>query len=470
MRQTELLNNKKPDMNFPWDKDKEIPVLPKDKLPLCNLLGKSVDLSHRGPDVSANGGLLLLREVDAQIGLLCDIAGGLTDNRNQSYVEHSHLGLLQQRVFQIAAGYEDANDCDTLRTDGVMKMCVGNLPQSGRDLASQPTMSRFENSISQTDLYGIAQCFVRHFIKSYDCEPLVIILDSDDTNHTAHGKQEGIVYNAYYGEYCFMPFHLYEGLSGKLITTILKPGRRSKAVDVFAILSRIINLIRQSWPNTRIILRGDSHFCSPQFMAWSTPKPKLNFITGLSGNSRLNKLSETTIQSAKRSFARTGRAVISFHSFTYKAGSWAEQQRVIVKVEVNLKGVNIRYIVTDLWEYRTKNLYTIGYCARGSMELRIKEHKTYLQSGRSSCSRFEANQFRLFLHSAAYVLLHSLQKEVLKGTEFANSTMKTLQLKLLKVAAVIKEKKTKITIEFPHSCPVVQIQGKAFRIFEVLRL
>ena len=457
-------------MNFPWNKGTEIPPVIQTRFPLCELEGKSVEVSHTGPDVSSNGGLLLLREVDEQMGLLPDLAFCLTDNRHQSYVDHSHLSLFRQRVFQIMAGYEDANDCDSLRTDGILKMCVGNLPQSGADLASQPTMSRFENSVSQPDLYRLGECIVSHFVKSYDSEPLVIILDCDDTNHTAHGNQEGIEYNGYYGEYCFMPFHLYEGLSGKLITTVLKPGRRSKGADVFSLLQRVISLLRESWPNTRIIIRGDSHFCSPQLMDWSASDSKVNFITGLSGNSRLNKLSETTIESAKRSFARTGQAVTSYHTFRYKAGSWSDEQRVIVKVEVNQKGTNIRYIVTDLWEYRTRNLYTIGYCARGAMELRIKEHKTYLLSGRSSCHRFESNQFRLFLHSAAYILLHSLQKQVLKGTEFVNSTMKTLQLKLIKVAALISEKKTKIKVEYPQSCPVAQIQGKAFRIFEVLRL
>lgn len=159
-----------------------------------------------------------------------------------------------------------------------------------------------------------------------------------------------------------------------------------------------------------------------------------------------------------------------YHTFRYKAGSWSDEQRVIVKVEVNEKGTNVRYIVTDLWEFRTRSLYEIGYCARGSMELRIKDHKTYLKSDRTSCHRFQANQFRVFLHSAAYVLLHTLQKEVLAGTKFYNATMQTLQLKLIKVGVRVKEMKTKIKIEFPRSCPVKSQQSKAFRIFEELRI
>ena len=158
-----------------------------------------------------------------------------------------------------------------------------------------------------------------------------------------------------------------------------------------------------------------------------------------------------------------------YHTFRYKADSWDNEERVIVKVEVTKKGTNIRYIATNMYEYRTKSLYEIGYYARGAMELRIKDHKTYLKSDRTSCHKFEANQLRMFFHSVAYVLIHTLQKEVLRGTKFANSTMETIQLRILKVAAKVKELKTKIKIEFPRCCPVKNIQTKAFEIFEVLR-
>jgi hypothetical protein len=457
-------------MNFPSDKNTELPAVNQEKIPLFPLEGKPIDLSYRGPDISSDGGLLLLREVENQIGLIRDLSDCILDQRDQRYVKHSSHALLSQRIFQIAAGYEDANDCNELRTDSILKICAGQLPESGSDLASQPTMSRFENSISKTEIYRVALCFAQHFVNSYAEEPEVVILDCDDTNDMAHGEQLEIEFNTYYGGYCFMPLHIYEGLSGKLITTILKPGRRSKAVDVFAILKRVVLFLRQYWPNTRIIIRGDSHFCSAPFMDWKKEQDKVNFITGLSKNSKLKQLSKVTIESAQRSYERNQKPVRMYHTFSYKAGSWEEQQRVIVKVEVNKKGTNIRYIVTDLWEFRTQKLYQIGYCARGSMELRIKEHKTYLKSDRTSCHKFQANQFRVFLHSAAYVLMHTLQKEVLAGSHFCNATMKTLQLKLIKIAARVKEMKTKIKIEFPQSCPVAQQQCNAFLLFEALRL
>ena len=430
---------------------------------------KRTELSYTGRDISSDGGLLLLKEVENQIGLIDNLHNCIHDERDQRYVRHKLKQLLLQRVYQIASGYEDANDCNDLRGDAIFKLCSDQLPDSDPDLASQPTMSRFENMVSRSDLYRMAECFAQTFINSYHSEPEVIIIDCDDTNNNAYGNQLQIEFNNYYGEYCFMPLHIYEGLSGKLITTILKPGRRSKGADVFSVLKRVVLFIREHWKNTVIIVRGDSHFCSPEFMNWKREQHKINFITGLTGNKKLHKLSKVTVESAESLYKQNNKPVKMYHTFKYKAGTWDEEQRVIVKVEVNHFGTNIRYIITDLWEYRTKQLYETGYCARGNMELRIKDHKTYLKSDRTSCNKFEANQLRLFMHSAAYVLLHTMQKEVFKGTQFANATLQTLQLKLLKIAAYVKELKTKIKIEFPQSCPVMKEQVNAFRIFEVLR-
>jgi hypothetical protein len=438
-------------------------------LNLFSVQEKPIELSYSGEKISSDGGLLLLKEVENQVNIIKSFSSCITDGRDQRYVEHTIESLVSQRVFQIASGYEDANDCNSLRHDAIFKVCSDQLPETGNDLGSQPTMSRFENSVRRSELYRIAQMFVLNFINSYESEPPVIIIDPDDTNHTAYGSQLQIEFNNYYGDYVFMPLHIYEGLSGKLISTILKPGRRSKSVNVFAVLKRIIELIREHWKNTIIVVRGDSHFHSSELTSYSKKDGKIILITGLTGNARLNKLCETTINSAKKKFEKTKEPVKVYHSFAYKAESWEEEERVIVKVEVSHMGANIRYIATNNWEYRTRQMYEMGYCARGSMELRIKDHKTYLKSDRSSCHKFEANQVRLFLHSVAYVLIHTLQKEVLRGTEFANATMQTIRLKLLKTAARVKELKTKIKIEFPRTCPVKGIQKDAFEMFEVLR-
>ena len=456
-------------MNFQECKSTKYHKNDENLLELFPVKNKKVELSFTGKDISSDGGLLLLKEVENQIGVISSLTDCITDDRDTRYTQHSINELLSQRIYQIAAGYEDANDCNDLRKDSILKICAGKLPESDNELSSQSTMSRFENSVRRSELYRMAKSIAQHFINSYESEPSLIIIDCDDTNNNAYGEQLLIEFNNYYKEYCFMPLHIYEGLSGKLITTILKPGRRSKGADVFSILKRIIKLIREHWRKTMIVIRGDSHFCSPEFMNWKKTQYKVNFITGLTGNKRLVKESKITVESAKQMYKQSAKPVKIYHTFKYKANTWDEEQRVIVKVEVNSMGTNIRYIVTDLWEFRTKQLYEIGYCARGSMELRIKEHKRYLKSDRTSCHKFEANQLRLYLHSVAYILIHTLQKEILKDTQFVNATMKTIQLKLLKVAAYVKELKTKIKIEFPQSCPVIEFQTKAFQIFEVLR-
>ena len=411
----------------------------------------------------------MLKEVEKQTGLIESLCDCITDSRDERYITHDLYSIMSQRIYQISCGYEDGNDCDILKDDSIIKMCCDKLPDSDPSLASQPTMSRFENSVRSSDLYRIAECFGMAFINSYDIEPDVIIIDCDDTNNNAYGNQQLSLFNSYYGEYCYMPLHIYEGLSGKLITTILKPGRRSKGANIYAILQRLVRFIRQYWEDTKIIIRGDGHFCSPDLMSWAYEFDCVNFITGLTGNKKLNELAQTTINSAKKSYEASQKPVKMYHSFQYQAGSWEHPQRVIVKVEVSELGTNIRYIVTDLIEYRTRQLYEIGYCARGKAELYIKEHKLYLRSDRTSCNKFTANQLRLFLHSAAYVLIHTLQKEVLKGTQYHNSTMKTIQLKLIKVAAYVKEMKTKVKIEFPKACPAEETLSNGFGIFQILR-
>jgi hypothetical protein len=439
------------------------------EISLFPIQGKNIDLSFSGDRISSDGGLLLLRELDNQLNLLSSASNCIHDERDQRYVDHSIKELLTQRVFQIAAGYEDCNDCNDLRADMIFKMCANRLPQSDNDLASQPTMSRLENTVTKTDLFRLGKLLVDTFICSYSTVPSVIILDCDDTNNDTYGQQELALFNNFYNEHCYMPIHIYEGLSGKLVTTILRPGRRNKQANIARLLQKLISYLRVQWPKTKIIVRGDSHFASQDFMDWTCIQPNLSFITGLAGNAKLHELSNITVESAKREFDRYKNPVKRYHSFMYKAGSWERYQRVIVKVEVTLMGTNIRYIVTNLYDFRTRDLYEKGYCARGSMELRIKDHKLYLKSDRSSCTKFTANQFRLFLHSMAYILIHTLQKQVLKGSEYANATMKTIQLKIIKTAAWVKEMKTKIRIELPQFCPTKNEQIKGFEMLLMLR-
>lgn len=430
--------------------------------------GKRVEIDFNGGNVTSDAGVLLLRELEGQTGLIDSLAGCIEDSRRHYSVEHPIKDLFAQRIYQIACGYEDANDSNSLRKDPALKMALDRLPAEGDCLASQPTISRLENNISEEELEKMKTVFIQEFISSYDEEPKLIILDFDDTHHTVHGNQQESLFNGYYGEKCFMPLHVYEGMSGKFITAILRPGKRSGGKETVEHLTPIIKEIRRHWPNTVIVFRGDGHFSSPELFEYITTQCNMYSITGLTGYNTLKKCAQTTIDSAKRLYKETGQNVKLYHAFSYKAVSWSESRKVVVKVEINDKGLNVRFISTDMEHAKAKYLYENIYCARGNMELMIKEHKTYTKSDRSSCHRFKANQLRLLLHSAAYVLLHQLRTQVLKGTELSKATFETLRLRMLKIGARIVELKTKIKIHLPNAFPYKHLLKKCFDIFQHL--
>ena len=439
-------------------------------LKLAEVNSQPVIVDFDGGQLSSDGGLLLLREVEQQIGIIKSLTEVIHDARDARYVKHTIMDLMMQRVSQIAAGYEDADDCDDLRCDPIIKMCADRSPETDDDLASQPTMSRFENSITRTYLYRLAKVFVDNFIASYDNEPKIIVLDFDDTEDKVHGDQQLALFNKYYDEYCFMPLHVYEGLSGKLITTILKPGKRANGKTMLAIIKRLISYIRCHWPNTIVIFRGDSHFTYPEIMEWIDEQQNVYFNTGLTANSRLGAMVESHIEQVKKLYNLRKHKVSLYHSFYYKANSWNRYRRVIAKIEILADGVlNVRYIVTDMEQAKAKTLYRDIYCARGNAELYIKDHKLYLKSDRTSCHRFAANQFRLLLHSAAYVLIHALKTNVLKHTPWVNATIATIRLRLLKIGVRVRQLKTRIKVELPSCYPLKETLTKSFQMFEILR-
>lgn len=233
-------------------------------LSFASISGKKIEADFNGGMTTSDGGVLLLRELESRIGIVDRIVESLWDRRHQSYVDHSYTDLIRQRVLQIACGYEDANDSDDLRCDPGMKAACDRLPITGADLASQPTISRLENDVSRTDLYRVGRAFVDAFINSYDKPPKKIVLDIDDTDDPTHGSQQLCLFNAHVGEYCYMPLHIYEGETGKLVTSVLRPGKRISGSQAARILKRVIEPIRRAWPKTRICLRGDSHFSAPQ--------------------------------------------------------------------------------------------------------------------------------------------------------------------------------------------------------------
>jgi hypothetical protein len=438
-------------------------------LNLAPVGAKTVTLDFDGGRLSSDAGVVLLKDIDAQLGLTRNLAAVLSDPRDPRRINFTLEDLLKQRVFQIAAGYEDANDANTLRADPIFKLLLDRLPETGSSLASQPTLSRFENRVSRPELYRMALELLHQFIASYTSAPKVIVLDVDDTEDPVHGGQEHARYDSYYGGYCFMPLHVYEGLSGRLITTILK-AKRFTGAQMLAVLKRLVKRLRQVWPHTLLIVRGDSHFAYPEVMQWIEAQPSMGYVTGLTSNVVLQALAREVVEQATRAYALSGHKVTRFHSTRYQAGTWSRPRRVVIKVEVSEQGINTRFVVTDLEQARTKVLYQKIYCARGQAENEIKDHKLYLKSDRTSCHRFEANQLRVLLHSAAYVLLETLRREVLKTTQWASATMETIQLRLLKVGARVQECEDRITISCPSSCPVAPILRRSLTLLACVRL
>lgn len=417
--------------------------------------GKKVEADFTGGVMTSDAGVLVVRELAEKIHLIDLLADAISDERHPGYVRHDVKSLLTQRTVQIACGYEDADDCDALRTDPGFKAACGKLP-SEPDLASQPTMSRFENAVGTKDLYRIAQVFVDQFIASYETPPDAIVLDIDDTDDPTHGAQQLSLFNAYYDEYCFQPIVVFEGRSGKLITSILRPGRRPSGREACAILKRIIKRIRAAWPRVGILVRGDSHYSSPELFSWCDAH-NVHYILGLTSNSTLKARADAALKAARRDYETSGEKARVFRQVRYQASSWNRALRIIIMAEVSRQGDNIRFLVTSMESSRPSFLYETAYCGRGQMENFIKDLKLALASGRTSCHRFLANSFRLLLHSAAYVILHTLREKGLAGTSFAAAQFDTIRLRLLKIGAEARELKTKLHFRMPTSFPLQEV-------------
>ena len=416
-----------------------------------DLQGKKIEVDFDGGEVSSDAGVLFLREVERRMRLLRRVAKILHDRRHPGYTRHALLDMLTQRVFQIACGYEDADDADTLRQDPALKMACERLPDDG-PLASQPTLSRLENSVSRTDLYRIADVLADAFIESYRTPPVGIVPDIDDTEDTTHGHQQLALFNAFYDEYCYLPIHIYEGKSGKLVTTVLRPGKRPSGEEIVAILRRVVRKIWKAWPEVGILVRADSHYTAPEVIALCETE-NLKYALGLTPNAVLRRKAAGLVEDAERRYQRERQPVRLFGEFSYGAGSWAEDSRVVAKAEHTALGPNLRFVVTKLECRSRRVVYEMIYSDRGRMELMIKDHKTHLRSDRTSCHRFEANQFRLFLHSLAYVLLHALRRHHLQGTMWARAQFNTIRLEVLKIGARVRQLRTRIKVHLPTSYP-----------------
>lgn len=427
-------------------------------LSFANLGGKKVQADFEGGTLTSDAGALLLREVDRRTGIVDRVVGALREWRDPRYVVHGLADLVRQRVFQIALGYEDADDADALRGDPALKAACERLPVTGPDLASQPTLSRLENRVSRTQLLRLAYALGEAFVTSFPTPPQQLLLDLDDTDDPVHGAQQLALFNAHYGNYCYQPLHIYDGLTGRLITTVLRPGAPPKGIDMVKILQRVVARLRAAWPAVQILVRGDSHFSAPEVHAFCRDHG-LWFLLGQGTNATLKERVAPTLAQAQALFAAaTARQPVRlFTQFAYQATTWSQPLRVVAKVEVSSLGPNVRFVTTNLQSGRPSFVYEQAYAGRGQMENYIKNHKLFLHSDRTSCHRFEANQFRLLLHSAAYMLLHALQRLLLYGTQLQQAYFNTLQLRLLKVGARVVERATVIRFHLPSAFPLQEV-------------
>jgi hypothetical protein len=434
---------------------------------LSPVAGTPVQVTFDAGRLSSDGGVLVLAEIERRLGIAERLARCIEDPRASDRVQHGLAEMIRFRAFLIAAGYEDANDCDALRVDPVFKMAIGRLPESGADLCSQPTMCRLENLPGPIALKRMMAAMIELFCDSFAQVPQRIVLDIDDTEDRVHGGQQLALFHAHYDSRCFLPIHIYEATTGKPVAVILRPGKTPAGTEVALVLRHVVRAIRARWPRVEILVRGDSHYARPEAMSWCE-RNRIGYVFGLAGNqvllTRIAALAEDAAVSRVQGEAENVRR---FGEFAYAAKTWSVARRVIARVEASPQGSDSRFIVTNL-EGAPRWLYESVYCARGQAENLIKAHKLHLASDRTSCTSATANQFRLLIHTAAYWLLHTLRGLAPKTSFWRDAQFDTIRLALIKVAARVTELKTRIKVALPSGYPHQQswalLAGRAVKL------
>jgi Transposase DDE domain group 1 len=439
-----------------------------------------VRADFEGGALSSDFGALLLRGIDRQIGCTERLAAAVRDKRHPSYTDHPLRDLFAQRIYHIASGYADGNDANRLRHDPMLKLSVERLPlDPTQDLASAPTFSRLEHSVTRTDLYRLTQAFVDHFVASDPAPPAAMVLDLDHSEDPTHGQQELTFSNHHYQSYCSLPLCIFEGTSHALVTACLRPGKRPPGAEKAMILVRLLSYLRRQWPSTHILVRGASHCATPEVMEVIAHRRLTDFVFGLGGNPVLLRHAAPVMQEAHGLFQqRTALAHAYgeqpppsrrvYEAFFYAAASWAQPWRVIVKAEVMAAGDNPRFVVTSFEAPPPQQVYEDLSGARGNCANDIKAVKCDLHSDRTSATTFLANATRLLLSCAADVLHHALRTHTLAHTALATAQPSTVILTLFKVAVQIKQYKDRILLHLPTSCPVKALLHRVTTLLTVI--
>jgi hypothetical protein len=424
---------------------------------------RQIVADFQGGDLTSDGGLPLLREVDRKIGLIDALNEAIRDPRFQPLVVHDQRTILAQRILAIAAGYEDLNDHQTLRDDTLLQTLTDRRLKCGQKqsdpLSSPPTLCRLENRITRADLVRMSKVLVETFIASHAQPPTELVLDFDATDDPVHGNQEGRFFHGYYDHYCFLP--LYVTCGQQLLAAYLRPANIDGAKHGRAILKLLVTGFRQVWPNVKIVFRADSGFCRWRMLRWCD-RHGVDYIVGLAKNEVLKGLARRSMITARWKHRRTGLKQRLFEEFDYAAATWDRKRRVIAKAEHGSQGENPRFVVTTL-AGDAQALYDELYCQRGDAENRIKEQQLGLFADRTSCHAFLANQFRVLLSATAYVLVETLRRVGLAGTELAAAQVTTIRLKLLKIGGRIVRSVRRIVIHLASGFPLQELFQRILR-------
>ncbi len=424
---------------------------------------RQIVADFQGGDLTSDGGLPLLREVDRKIGLIDAVNGAIFDPRYQPLVEHDQRTILAQRIFALAAGYEDINDHQTLRNDTLLQALTDRRLKCGQKegdpLSSPPTLCRLENRVTRGDLVRMSRVLVETFIASHAAPPEELVLDFDATDDAVHGNQEGRFFHGYYDHYCFLP--LYVTCGRQLLVAYLRPSNIDGAKHSRAILKLLVTRFRRQWPDVKIIFRADSGFCRWKLLRWCD-QSGVDYIVGLAKNEVLKRLARRSMITARWGYRRSGLKQRLFEEFDYAAATWDRKRRIIAKAEHTDQGENPRFVVTSL-PGGPQDLYDKLYCQRGDAENRIKEQQLGLFADRTSCHAFLANQFRVLLSAAAYVLIETLRRVGLAGTDLAAAQAGTIRLKLLKIGGRIVRSVRRIVIHLASGFPLQNLLRNILR-------
>lgn len=432
-----------------------MPKCTADRIEFGRLGRRVIEANFDGGDISSDGGLLLLRQVDERIGLTRAVAAVLEDARDPERITHPLRDLVAQRVYALCAGYEDLNDHDRLRQDLLLRTAVGRVDE----LASSPTLCRLENRATRAQVVALNRVLVEQFIAQHRRAPRELILDVDASDVPLHGDQELTQFHGYYDHYCYLPLYVFCGQA--LLTCLLRPSRIDGAKHAAAVIKLLVTRLRDEWPNTRFIVRGDSGFCRQRLIRWCE-RNAVGYVIGVARNARLHARVANEEERLRVAFEATGIKQRHVGELRYGAESWNIERRVITRLEYGTQGINPRFVVTNL-KGQAADLYDRLYCQRGEAENRIKEAQLDLFGTRASSHKFAANGLRLLFAALAYTLMQRLRTLALAGTELARASAATIRVKLLKIGAVIVRNTRRVRILLASHPPLREVFLSAAR-------